>query len=129
MNAILSIKPHYSADILCGIKRVEFRKQPFKRNVDKFYIYSTSPEKKIIGYFTTENIVKGKTEDIWNTYGKMANLSKADYMKYFEGKDNAVAIVIKKVILIEPAIDPYSKIPSFTAPQSYRYYDFDIESL
>lgn len=129
MNAILSIKPHYSADILREIKRVEFRKQPFKRIVDKFYIYSTLPEKKIIAYFTTEKIVIGKVDDIWDAYGKMANLSKTDYAKYFAGKENAVAIVIKKVTKIEPAIDPYTKIPSFTAPQSYQYIDFDIESL
>lgn len=126
MNAIISIKPCYSKLIINGAKFVELRKQPFKRDIEKFYIYSTSPEKKIVAYFTTKKIVIGKIDDIWNTYGKLANISKTDYMKYFAGKEKAVAIIIDKVTKLEPVIDPYIKIRSFKAPQSYRYIDIDI---
>ncbi len=129
MNAILSIKPFYVAQILRGEKYIEFRKQPFKQKIVKYYIYSTSPQKVIVAYFTAKGIVVGTAEDIWDTYGKQGAISKNDYYKYFAGKKNAVAIIIDKVVKIKPVVDPYRKIQSFTAPQSYRYINVDIEYL
>ncbi|HET6989695.1 MAG TPA: ASCH domain-containing protein, partial [Bacteroidia bacterium] len=57
MNVLLSIKPKYAKAIIDGKKKVEFRKLPFKLNVNKVYIYSSAPEQKIIGYFTFDDII------------------------------------------------------------------------
>jgi len=54
MNAILSIKPQYANAILKKEKTVEFRKKVFKNEVDRVYIYSSSPVKRIVGYFTID---------------------------------------------------------------------------
>lgn len=52
MNIILSIHPEYVEKILAGEKTVELRRLLPRQNVEKIYIYSTSPVKKIVGYFT-----------------------------------------------------------------------------
>jgi hypothetical protein len=49
---LLSIKPKYVKSIIEGDKRYEFRKTIFKnREINRIYIYSSSPVKKIVGTF------------------------------------------------------------------------------
>ena len=59
-NVILSIKPKYAQAIISGTKKVEFRKKIFKRPVDKVYISSSSPSKKLIGFFTFIEVIEDK---------------------------------------------------------------------
>ena len=48
---LLPIKPEYANAIFTGEKRVEFRKKEFGRPVSHIVVYSSSPEKKVLGYF------------------------------------------------------------------------------
>ena len=64
-NVLMSIKPSYAEMILNGIKRYEFRKRGFKKQIDKIFIYSTKPVSKIIGYFTFDKVLKGTPSEIW----------------------------------------------------------------
>ena len=58
MNVILSIKPKYCEKIINGKKKVEFRRKIFKNEnkIDLVFMYSTSPVKKIVGFFKIESI-------------------------------------------------------------------------
>ena len=40
-----------------GVKKYEFRKQIFKRNIKKVYIYESYPVKKIVGAFVVGEII------------------------------------------------------------------------
>ena len=51
MRILLSIKPKYANLIIEGVKKYEFRRQIFRKEIEKAYIYCTQPVKKIIGYF------------------------------------------------------------------------------
>ncbi|MDR3223832.1 MAG: hypothetical protein LBT66_08920 [Methanobrevibacter sp.] len=51
MNVLISIKPNYVEKIVSKEKTYELRRTIFKKEVKKAFIYSTYPEKKIIGYF------------------------------------------------------------------------------
>ena len=51
MNALISIKPKYVEEIINKNKKYEYRKSIFKKDIDKVYIYSTRPNKQIVGYF------------------------------------------------------------------------------
>jgi predicted transcriptional regulator len=104
-DAILSIKPIYAEAIISGIKTVEFRKKNFKKNVEKIYIYSSSPTKMIIGYFTTGGI------------------EKSDFFDYYLENDKGFALIIEKVVEFQDHIDPIEFIENFTAPQSYIYLE------
>jgi len=58
-HILLSIKPKWAEHILKGTKKWEFRKKfPEVEPNTRIILYSTSPEKKIIGEFTLDQILK-----------------------------------------------------------------------
>ena len=59
MDVLLSIKPKYVKSIIEGEKRYEFRKTIFKnREINRIYIYSSSPVKKIVASFVIGTILE-----------------------------------------------------------------------
>lgn len=48
-SILLSINPQYVDKIMNGEKEYEYRKIKCKTKVDKMYIYSTIPIKKVVG--------------------------------------------------------------------------------
>lgn len=123
IDAILSIKPIYANAILEGVKTVEFRKRIFKKNVDKIFIYSSSPIKMIVGYFTFSNIVEDTPENLWKTFQKVGGINKDDFFEYYKETEKGFGIVIKEVVKFEVEKDPIEFIENFTAPQSYVYLE------
>jgi len=127
-NVILSIKPKYSQAIISGIKKVEFRKKIFKRPVDKVYIYSSSPSKKLIGFFTFIEVVEENPTVLWNKFQDVGGIDKADFFDYFKGSEKGYAIVIETVEKFKKGIDPIDFFENFCAPQSYIYIDEDLKT-
>lgn len=126
-DVILSIKPVYANAILEGVKTVEFRKRIFKKNVDKIFIYSSSPTKMIVGYFTFSNIVEDTPENLWKTFKKVGGINKDDFFEYYKETEKGFGIVIKEVVKFEVEKDPIEFIENFTAPQSYVYLEREID--
>jgi predicted transcriptional regulator len=127
-NVILSIKPKYAQSIISGIKKVEFRKKIFKRPVDKVYIYSSSPTKKLIGYFTFSEIVEESPTDLWAKFQAVGAIDKADFFDYYKDSDKGFAIVIDKVEKFKKGIDPIDFFENFCAPQSYIYIEENLNT-
>lgn len=126
LNLLISIKPKYVKYIVDGKKRYEYRKCIFKKEIEQIYIYSTSPQKKIIGYFKYTKYLKGHPNDIWDKTKKFAGISKKEYDDYFNNRNIAYAIEIKEFFQFEKSINPIDYIPNFVAPQSYKYLWGDI---
>lgn len=122
-DVILSIKPVYAEAILDQVKTVEFRKKVFKKNVERIYIYSSSPTKMIVGYFTFSDIIEETPENLWNTFSKVGGIKKDDFFEYYKETEKGFGIVIKEVVKFENEIDPIEFIENFTAPQSYIYLE------
>lgn len=122
-SVILSIKPLYSQAIIAGTKKVEFRKKKFKRNVDKVFIYSSSPEKLIIGYFTITDIIEDSPKKLWEAFKDVGGISESDFFDYYKSAETGFSIVIDKVYSFENGIDPIDFIEKFCAPQSYIYVE------
>ncbi|PHP45358.1 hypothetical protein B6V01_004435 [Methanosarcinales archaeon ex4572_44] len=124
MNVLLSIKPKYANAILNGEKEYEFRKVIFKeKNVEKVYIYSSSPVKKIVGAFVVGGIIEGHPEQIWNKCQKKSGIPKEDFFTYFNGSEKGYAIKIDELEPIKDPIDPRSFNQDFVPPQSFCYFD------
>jgi predicted transcriptional regulator len=128
MNAILSIKPKFAEAILSEEKKVEFRKTPIKKEVEKFFIYSTSPVKKITGYFTANEIIEDSPQNLWEQFGELGFIDRTAFFKYFENKDVGFSICIESINKFPTGIDPYEVIENFIPPQSFVYYNGIIES-
>lgn len=121
-NVILSIKPKYANAIIEGTKSVEFRKTTFKRSgINKVYIYSSHPEKKIIGYFYIEDIFIEHPEKLWEQYGSEGAIKQKDFFDYYKNKKVGYCIKIKKAEKLKKPLDPKTLIQNFTAPQSFVY--------
>ncbi len=127
-NVILSIKPKYAQAIISGTKKVEFRKKIFKRPVDKVYIYSSSPSKKLIGFFTFIEVVEDNPKELWNKFQQVGGIDKADFFDYFRDSERGYAIVIDTVEKFKKGIDPIDFFENFCAPQSYIYIDADLNN-
>jgi len=123
IDAILSIKPIYANQILNGNKKVEFRKKKFKKSVDRVYIYSSSPQKMIVGYFTIKNIVEDTPTNLWEQFNAVGGIDKESFFEYFKDTDVGYSIVINNVAQYEEEKDPIEFMENFSAPQSYIYLE------
>ena len=128
-NVILSIKPEYAQAIMSGIKKVEFRKKIFKRSVDKVFVYSSSPQKKIIGYFTIEEVIEDNPKALWKRFQNVGAISEENFFDYYNNADIGYSIVIKEAEEFKVAVDPTDFFENFCAPQSYIYMEDNGEFL
>lgn len=128
-DVILSIKPIYANNILSGGKRVEFRKKIFKKSVERVYIYSSSPKKMIVGYFTIRTIVEDTPANLWRKFNDVGGIDKDNFFEYFKDADIGFSIVINKVVKFDEEKDPVDFLENFTAPQSYIYLERNTNGL
>lgn len=128
-NVILPIKPKYVKEIMSGNKLYEYRKLVFGRSVDKIYVYSSYPEKRIVGYFRYNGYLEDSPENIWRLTNNVSGISKYEYNEYYKHKNISYALKIVNFIKFEKAIDPKEVISNFRAPQSYMYTSVDFEKI
>lgn len=128
MNVLLSIKPIYAEKIITGQKKYEFRKSIFKESshVEKAFIYSSSPMKKIIGYFEVGEIISKHPKKLWDKYHEFAGIDEKPFFEYYKNKDKGFAITIQNFQEFNPPIDPFIEFDNFKAPQSYYYVSDDF---
>ena len=120
MNVLMSIKPKYVEKIISKEKTYELRRNIFKREVSNVLIYSTSPEKKIVGYFKSKKIIKNTPENIWDDLSDKLGVSKKDFFDYFENKDECFALKIDDLKVFKNPIET-DELNDFRAPQSFKY--------
>lgn len=122
-NVLISIKPQYVNEIIAKKKRVEFRKKFTSRNIDKVYIYSSSPQKKIVAYFKIKKIDKDIPSHIWSRYGIIGGIDKVDFFNYYANKNEAIAILFEDLCIFRTPINPYDIFPDFYPPQNYMFIE------
>ncbi len=127
MNVLLSIRPKYVEAIIKGDKRYEFRKTIFRdKSIERVYIYSTSPVKKIVGAFRIGNIIEDHPEHLWEQLKEFSGLNDIEFFSYFSGNERGFAIEIEDLEEFKNPVDPRDSIPGFVPPQSFCYMDTSI---
>lgn len=121
VDALISIKPEYVAKIVAGEKTFEFRKRIFKQNVNKVFIYSSAPEKKIVGYFKWRGALCGTPDEVWKKTFKNAGVNITRYNEYFKNRSIAYAIDLSSLYLFDEGIS-LEMYDGFRPPQSYCYF-------
>ena len=104
-------------------KRVEFRRRGFRRQVSHVVIYSTSPDKRLVGLCDAE-VVMGTPEFFWQEYGDIAGISKDELFAYLDGLSEGVAIILKKIYSLRAEIGLWD-IGVVRPPQSFQYITND----
>ncbi|MDR4306349.1 hypothetical protein IHQ68_06930 [Chelatococcus sambhunathii] len=124
MKVLLSIRPEYAVEIFRGSKLFEYRRVPPRRqSVRTAAVYVTRPVSQIVGEFYFNEIIYGNPDDIWRQTSKYSGISYDFFKEYFRNRQVAYALSIKKAVLYERPVDPYTLFGGFTAPQSYMYLE------
>ncbi len=123
MYALISIKPKYVSKILSGEKKFEYRKSIFKRKIDRVYIYSSSPEKSIVGYFRFNGYFSNVPTQLWEETKTNSGITEVEFKQYFKGKSLGYALKLNKLVIFKEPINPYMVDSKFRPPQSFKYID------
>ncbi|MBN2422342.1 hypothetical protein JXB41_03880 [Candidatus Woesearchaeota archaeon] len=123
MAKLFSINEKYSNRIYKKEKLAEFRRQNVNvRTGEVCLIYTSSPIKKITGFFIVKNKIRLPLQKLWEKTKKIAGISKKEFFNYFEGCKEGTAILLKKVKELLNSISLNElrlKIKNFRPPQSY----------
>ena len=120
---LLSIKPEFAHKIFDGTKKYEFRKQIFKdSSIKKVIVYSSSPEQKVIGEFTIDDILNDTPSDLWLQTRVYSGITQAFYEEDFRGRKKAYAIKVASTKLYEQKKN-LSDFDIIYPPQSFAYVE------
>ena len=117
---LMSIKPKYSEKIFSGDKKYEFRRKVSKLHVDRIIVYSSFPDKKVIGEVEVMDVVSKPINELWKLTKKYAGITYDDFEDYFDGCDVAYAYVLGKVTRYKKPKSLLDFDVRFS-PQSYVY--------
>lgn len=120
VDALISIRPEYVVHIINGKKKYEFRKRIFKQQVRRVFIYSSAPQKSIVGYFDWDGAIVGTVSSVWEQTSKYAGIDELAYKVYFCGAEYAYAIKLNSLHLFDKPVNPWC-FHGFRPPQSYCY--------
>ena len=115
---MMSVQPKFTDRILKGDKVIELRKKfnP-KWTQRRITLYSSSPNKSIIGYAIIQKVISNTPEKIWEEYGSELGCSHMEYKNYTGNSDKVFAIKLTDVT-------PY-KSPIFLSQLS-RFLSTDL---
>ena len=127
-DVLLSIRPEFVKQIEEDKKKFEYRKTIFsKAHVENIFIYSTSPVKKVVGFFKVGRIITDTPQNLWKMSDGMAGIDYEDFNNYFYGKKVGYAIEICETYFFKKPMNLDEIIPEGTPPQSFRYLDPNFE--
>lgn len=129
-DVVLSIRPKFSSRIMSGEKTVELRRR-FPASAPKgtiAYIYSTSPERAMVGVAEISSVKKLAIEEIWRRYEDVAFIERPEFDRYFEGLDEGFALEFANVKTFKNPmglVDLRERF-GFEPPQSFLYAKRDL---
>ena len=91
---LMSIGPEHVAHILDGSKKFEFRRTLCRRKAEAILLYATAPAGLVVGEAEILGTVMGTPEEVWARTGHAAGISRAEFDRYFAGKERAGAYVL-----------------------------------
>jgi predicted transcriptional regulator len=120
---LLSIKPRFADAIMRGEKKVEFRRRLWKSTVDTVVVYSTEPEKRIVGYFSVSFVDLASPTELWRRHGGVGAIGRDEYRTYYAGTTSGVAVGVGRVHRLDKGRELRSITRLNRPPQSFAYLD------
>jgi len=122
---LMSIKPKFARAIIAGDKRVEIRRSFSSRWTDqRLCIYSSAPDRCLLGEATVLSVITGHPEEIWSSYRAQIGCSRTEFDDYARGSSKLTAIQLGQATRYERPL-ALSELRAlnqghFSPPQSYR---------
>lgn len=125
---LISIKSKYVTQIFSGEKTVELRRVKTKLKFgDLVIVYSTSPQKALVGFFEVDKVLHDENFDsFWEKVKNHAGVNRETFQDYYRSASLGVGIFIsnpKQFVLPVSLETLKSNITGFHPPQNYRYLD------
>jgi predicted transcriptional regulator len=115
-DVLMSIKPEYAEAILSGSKHFELRRRrPSFAPGTRIVVYSSSPDRKLLGTFEAGEVRSAAPNDLWPLVEDGAGIDRATFQSYYSGCAQAHAIEVR---------NPRRRSPRplrFRPPQSYLF--------
>ncbi len=117
----MSIHPRYAWAILEGRKTVEFRKRRLADDVTHVVIYSTVPDRAVVGYFTVEGQETSTPDSLWSQFRDRGVIDENDFFAYYAGRDRATGIRVGAATRLRRPLSLTLDLGVAHPPQSYQY--------
>ena len=123
MMILLSIKQVYCELILNGTKRFEFRKRLPNglHKGDEVAIYCTRPVSRVVAFFRIADVIQATRQSLWRQTRHAAGISYEAFMRYFIATQQANAIKIGKLNVLNTPLSLVRLRRNKTPPQSFLY--------
>lgn len=123
MMILLSIKQVYCDLIFNGTKRFEFRKRLPNglQKGDEVAIYCTRPVSRVVAYFRIADVVQATRQRLWRQTRHAAGINYETFMRYFSAAQQANAIKIGKLHVLNTPLSLVRLRRNKTPPQSFLY--------
>jgi predicted transcriptional regulator len=122
---LLSVRPRFAAALLDGSKTVEVRRTPVRiEGGTVALVYSTSPQRELVGAVRVADVITRAPSTIWGRYGSSTGLRRAEYLEYLKGAQSATALLIDARCTFPtpvPLRHLRARSVGFVVPQSYRF--------
>lgn len=121
---LLSVRPRYANAILAGTKTAEVRRRfPHQAHGTTLYLYSSTPDRAILGTVKLDGIDRPSADRVWHQYADQIEIGEAALGDYLG--ESASAAILR---VSEPARWQH-KVPlgllrsclELEPPQSFRY--------
>lgn len=121
---LLSIRPRYANAILAGTKTAEVRRRfPHQSRGTTLYLYSSTPDRAILGTVQLDGIDRPSADRVWHQYAHQIEIEEAALGDYLAETASAAILRISKPARWQQKV-PLGLLRSrlqLEPPQSFRY--------
>jgi len=125
MNAILlSVRPIFARALLAGTKTAEVRRRfPQQPAGTTLYLYSSTPDRAVLGTIRLGSIDRPSAEDVWNLYKNEIQIDEGDLATYLSQAASAAILLVTDPNPWEYPVplESLRKNVAVEPPQSFRY--------
>lgn len=121
---LLSVRPRFAHGLLSGTKTAEIRRRfPEVPAGMTVLIYSSSPEKAILGTMRARRVVRSNADDIWRDYAKVIGIERTELLDYLEGASKCSVLELDSPDLWSRPVQltELRGALNIEPPQSFRY--------
>lgn len=121
---LLSVRPRFARALLDGTKTVEVRRRfPDVPSGTTVLLYSSSPERALLGTMRVRALVRIEAEDIWRTYKDEISIQWDELSAYLSGASMSSVLELESPVTWRHAVplDSMRRVLGLEPPQSFRY--------
>lgn len=123
-SLLLSVRPRFARALLGGTKTVEIRRRfPDVPADTTVAIYSSTPDKAVLGTMRSAGLIRSTPAQIWRDYSAVMELTRAQLADYLHGASECSVLKLERPLLWEKPVPltHLRQILSLEPAQSFRY--------